>query len=492
MIPTPEEAVLLWAVNPDAYTIPDVHEADPDTLLRLALTHRVVGLLLAQFEKDLPRGLPRLFVARLRFLEHKRRNLYREQINYAQSLTGKFGTLVKPIIFLKGFSSYAVTSDERLKRPVHDFDLISSDLPVLYDFLMAEGLEGKRHFTHEYGKFTGGLLKLDLHEYFPVRSYPKEAWHIDPSALTLPDEFESHQLPELPSDLVESGIYYEDLLRHSQKGTAPGTEQLTFPTPEMACLILCAHAFRDVTVRFHYMGDQVLVRLGELADVNALASAPNFDPDTFVALVNQFNAADSVAWVARQCERFFGQSFLPRFEEAANRTALTVEHLSLGHWVYLGEPLLQTRSGTTLLKRLNCKTVALRESETTAVPLTPILHRGVMPRSQMRIELSKDRVVFHFEWEEKVKSVRIQLLNDRYVACHFDRGELSTHRFKDLELSDFLLPDGEPQSICTEQGMHLRIQFFRPAGLYEIPCFVEQQTETSSAYIPLRFVFGDE
>ncbi|MBC8138323.1 MAG: hypothetical protein H8F28_20795, partial [Fibrella sp.] len=46
MITTPEEAVLLWAMHPGGGTMPDAHDVDPDTLLRLTLNHRVVGRLL--------------------------------------------------------------------------------------------------------------------------------------------------------------------------------------------------------------------------------------------------------------------------------------------------------------------------------------------------------------------------------------------------------------------------------------------------------------
>lgn len=239
---------------PCGFAMPDAHDVDPDTLLRIALNHRVVGRLLTQFEKELPRGLSRLFVARLRFVEHERRNKFRDQIAYARSLAEQFGSPGSPLIFLKGFSSYAVTGDERLKRPVGDFDLTAPDLPALYDALTAGGYFGKRHYTHEYGKLSDGQTTIDLHEYFPVRGYPEEGWQIDRATLTLPETFERHRLPDLPPDFAQSGIYYGDLLTHSQTGIAPGTERLTFPTPEMACLILCAHAFRDITVRFHYMG----------------------------------------------------------------------------------------------------------------------------------------------------------------------------------------------------------------------------------------------
>lgn len=491
MMATPEETVLLWVMHPDAFAVPDAHDADPDTLLLLASSHRVVGRLLARFEKQLPPGLSHLFVARLRFFEHERRNRFREQISYAQSLAEQFGSPESPLIFLKGFSSYAVTADERLKRPVGDFDLMGSNLPTLYDSLIAEGYFGKRHYTHEYGKLWSGQVTIDLHEYFPVRGYPQEGWDIDPVALTLPQKFEKHQLPELPSDLIESGVYYEDLLKHSQKGIALGTEQLTFPTPEMACLILCAHAFRDVTVRFHYMGDQVLLRLGELVDVNALASAPHFDADTFVALVKLYNATDSVTWVSRQCERFFGQSFLPEFPEAAIRTALTVEHLFMGDWVHLGEPSLHTRSGEVLLERLGCKTILLEQFHKAIVPLSPVMYHKAIPNFLFQIEWIENLLILHFELENNVTSLRLLFLNDRHFICHFRDGELFDHRFKDLNLLDFITPDSEPQITSTRKGMCLEITFARPSGLREIFCFIELQTKTTSAYVPVRLLFSD-
>ena len=384
----------------------DAGGVNTDALLRLAVRHRVVGLFHARLQAELPPGLPRLFLAGLRFVRHEQEKRFREQITSAQTFAERFGTPDAPIIFLKGFGAYALTGDEARRRPVGDFDVIAPDSAESYETLLANNFYGKRHFTHEYGKLSDGAATIDLHDYFPVRGYPATGWNAD-AVTALPETFTRHELPDLSPDFAESAIRYADLLAYSRRGVAPGTEGLTFPAPEMACLLLRAHAFRDATVTLHYMADESLLCLGELADADALARLPDFDAALFAELVSRFNGADSVSWTARQIMRFFSASVLPHDFTDKNRTARTIEHLPMGGWVYLGEPALSLRSGEDVLARFVVPTVDLTVSGDVAIAPTPILSRGTAPGLCLRVARRESRITFTWRSDAPITELRL-------------------------------------------------------------------------------------
>ncbi len=331
--------VLKWAVCPSR-SAPPMDGLDEDALVELAQYHRILQPLLSRLEAGRPSGCPPRLRTRLRVMQHQIRRHAQERMAAAREISQAMRTRgQRPPIFIKGFSAHALTNDPNLLHFSGDLDPFAEDLPVLWDTAYALGYAGHRKDTHEWAKLMRAEITLDVHQHYPVLSYPDDvraasAWELDASLN--PGQW---HLPTRALDLVPSGelIRWPDLRDGAMPGVAEGIQDLLFPSPALLCLIYCAHCFRSSVTRLHYMNPLGGFRLYELLSIHALARLPNFDAEEFYAHVARFSAQDAVRFIDTLAEAFLGAAALPehRSVTSTDSPAVFPEHFIYGGWVSL-------------------------------------------------------------------------------------------------------------------------------------------------------------
>lgn len=328
--------VLKWAINPNLPT-PAPASLDSERLVELVQYHRILGPLIRRVDAARPPWFPRLLLTRLRLVQHHVRQSAALRMDAAREITVAMRAAGQhPPIIIKGFAAYALTNHPDLLHFSSDIDPFAEDLPAFWEVLHTLGYTGKRKDTHEWAKLMRGAITLDIHQHYPVNSYPDDvraapdeemqAWR-HPGHWRMP----MRSLDLLPSDNL---IRWSDLKTNARHGIAPGTEDLLFPSPAMLCLIHCAHCFRSAIVRLHYMMSFGDSRLFEMLSLHALAQSPDFDAAEFYALVNRYAAQDAVHFADKLLSEFFGTKFpaTPPGHAPPSRLRF-LEHLPYGGWV---------------------------------------------------------------------------------------------------------------------------------------------------------------
>ncbi len=331
--------VLKWAVCPSR-PAPPMNGLDEDALVELAQYHRILQPLLSRLDTVKPSDCPPRLRMRLRIMQHEIRRHTQERMAAAREISQAMRTCgQRPPIFIKGFSAYALTNDPNLLHFSGDLDPFAEDLLALWDTADALGYTGHRKDTHEWAKLTRAGVTLDVHQYYPVLSYPDDvraapAWELDASLH--PGQW---HLPTRALDLVPSGerILWAELSNGATPGVADGTQDLLFPSPALLCLIYCAHCFRSSVTRLHYMNPLGGFRLYELLSIQALARLPDFDAEEFYVHVARFSAQDAVRLINTLAEAFLGDVALPEHRSVASTDSPAVfpEHFIYGGWVSL-------------------------------------------------------------------------------------------------------------------------------------------------------------
>lgn len=331
--------VLKWAVCPSR-PAPAMDGLDEDALVELTQYHRIVQPLLTRLESARPPGCPPRLRTRLRMMQHYIRRQTQERMADAREITQAMRTRGQhPPIFIKGFSAYALTNDPNLLHLSGDLDPFAEDLPALWDTAYALGYAGHRKDTHEWAKLMRAESTLDVHQHYPMLSYPDDVRAAPAEELDVADGSGPRHLPTWASSELPSGspIRWADLWDGAVPGVAKETQDLLFPSPALLCLVYCAHCFRSSISRLHYMNPLGGFNLYQLLSVRALARLPNFDVGVFHAFVARFSAQDAVRLVNTFAEAFLGAAVLPEQgpPTSASRPAVFPEHLIYGGWVSL-------------------------------------------------------------------------------------------------------------------------------------------------------------
>lgn len=331
--------VLKWAVCPSR-PAPPMNGLDEDALVELAQYHRILQPLLSRLESARPPGCPPRLRTRLRIMQHQIRRHAQERMAAAREISQAMQTRGQcPPIFIKGFSAYALTNDPNLLHLSGDLDPFAEDLPALWDTACALGYAGHRKDTHEWAKLTRAGITLDVHQHYPVLSYPDDVRAAPAGELDVSDSPGSRHLPTWASSALPSGspIRWADLCDGAVPGVAEETQNLLFPSPALLCLVYCAHCFRSSISRLHYMNPLGGFNLYQLLSIRALARLPNFDAEEFDAHVARFSAQDAVCLVNTLAEAFLGTAVLPEHGPVTANGCSTIfpEHLIYGGWVSL-------------------------------------------------------------------------------------------------------------------------------------------------------------
>lgn len=188
-----------------------------------------------------------------------------------------------------------------------DMDLFSNDGGAVSRVLLELGYRQTRGpFLYELGEYTRGAVEIDLHEYYPVYSYPPSLAGADlRPERHAPAWSQSYQLRQ-------HEITYDELSRGAVRSDFRETEGVNVPDPNLLALILCSHAFLNFTNVWSISHrEKAYVRLGEMADLFDLAAHPSFSPERFLQLVGRFGGRDAVEWAACVAASLFGRNPLP-------------------------------------------------------------------------------------------------------------------------------------------------------------------------------------
>ena len=329
--------ILCWAAGApvDVSGIPSVN---PQRLLAWIARHKLAVRFVRRAQAERPHWLTRVLSIPLWQEGRQIRSTVERHITAAQEIANAAQALgLSPPIPLKGFTTYALTGDEGVQRPSSDLDILADDPEALIALLTRLGFVDTRGHCrdHEVAKMQRGGVKVEIHRYVPVLSYPE----------ALSDNLDgadqtgwSLQTEGLTGECRQIG--YADLRQNLMAGTAPETMSLCLPSPTLASLVLCVHSYRDYVERgMAWLNHPI--PLADLADLRDLVALPDFDADTFCAFAESIGAQHSVEVTVRMLETWLGVSPLPSLAgppSVFHRRSIFPQRVSwgLGVWAYLG------------------------------------------------------------------------------------------------------------------------------------------------------------
>ncbi len=304
---------------------------DEDAFLDLLAKHRLAQRFLDRYRRERPGWCSPTLLGRVLELGALAQKHTRRQLDALHEITRALDPAAPPLIAIKGFTTYALTGQEKHLRQSADLDLFAPDPAVLFDHLLRLGYTGfqKGLDHHEWAEMQRQDIKIEIHRCFPVYSYPPGItacdlvpehhpglWHQPFTQLHRREIGDDALMATLQAEgarwnrtLRHREIHYEDLLAHSVCGTTPDTADLRVPHPNMAAFLLCAHEFMN------YAGPLLMtalpVKLAILADILDLTRHPQFDLPGFLSLAERFQGQDALAFVGGLLQTCFGSNPFP-------------------------------------------------------------------------------------------------------------------------------------------------------------------------------------
>jgi hypothetical protein len=206
------------------------------------------------------------------------------------------GNAMASLVLIKGYSLFALTGQPQHQRYAGDLDVFVEDAELLWQVLHHLGFEGKRHYTYEFGKARRNDVVVDVHNFYPVPSYPTPREHRGKLPATFTES--SHcQVTALP---------YSEVRKYSVPGRTALTQSVLIPQPSMMALVLTAHSFRNYVQRPHYNSANLGIRLGELSDIVELYHHPDFDKSLFAQLTQRYQAQDAWEFITLMARQHLG------------------------------------------------------------------------------------------------------------------------------------------------------------------------------------------
>lgn len=314
------------------------------------------------------------------------------------------GSDISSLVLIKGHSLFALSGQMHHQRHAGDLDVLAADADLLWDVLGELGFERKRHYTHEFGKAKRGEVVVDVHNFYPVPSYPCQNEKSSNSSLAA--NF------TVPPHCQSAALTYKELRRYCFNGRTSRAQAILVPQPTALAFILVAHLFRNYVERPHFNSPNLGVRLGELTDVVELFHHPDFDNGLFLDLVERCQAHDAFAFVRLMAREHLGflllqQSQVEQEQQGSARTARPVEPPQLqqpqsplssfpeslfwGGWLAIDEVVhtLQMRDLATLLRQVGATSTVVshtvfgevdsatsKVTNNEATTLKPFLHKN--------------------------------------------------------------------------------------------------------------------
>lgn len=303
---------------------------DEGQLIDLLQRHRLAHRFLHRFRQERPAWCSRPLLARMIEQCGIAERQTRLQLGVLREIAQAVASRGHPLIPIKGFTTYALTGNPAHIRWGEDLDLFCCDLEYLQATLLHLGFTERVTFRfnqfdlvscndltqditclapevngqHELAKLVREDVKIEIHGYFPVFTYP--------SGVTQTDLTPAHNLgcwkQTFPNTLAR-GILYKDLLASAVQGIAPGTERFTIPEPTLSVLLRCAHIFAHYALVGPFE-DWMPLKLVELAEIRDVAQDTRFDRSRFLQWLQKFGAHDAVHLASYLLRVYLGSNAL--------------------------------------------------------------------------------------------------------------------------------------------------------------------------------------
>lgn len=302
MMPPEEFALLRWAAGVDV-ELPALLAVDRDRLLVLLARHKLSERFLDRLTRERPPwGDTRLRVGLWTWCREARAQIHERRLAALREIAGRLPSGSPPLIVVKGIATYGLTGDRRTLSYGGDIDVFAEDPERLRRTMQGLGYACEMLKGHDFAALSRDGVAVELHDHFPVYSYPDGVLAAD---LT-PARHPGHWFQSFPSR-TPAQIRYPDLLAHARANVF-GEPNIAVPDPDMAALILCAHEFREY---LHLPARDSKVKIGNLVEVGDLMRHADFVWDDFQTLVRRFDGQDSVRMVRAALREIGGGDPVP-------------------------------------------------------------------------------------------------------------------------------------------------------------------------------------
>jgi hypothetical protein len=369
--------ILKWAAGAPV-ELPEDDAVDEERLCELLGYHRLGPRLLTRLDEvrcsdqKLPAWCTRTMMAVLLGEKMRSEKELRAKINAVQEIIAATGD-DQPVFVVKGFSTYALTSDKRHVRRSSDIDLFGPDEERLFQTLLGLGYTGEyvTQEHHEYAGLQRGDTCIEIHRYLPVFSFPDGIDTVDLVPEHHPGTWRQALVEPPPCKVV-----YRDLLEHTVTGHAPGTETIRVLDVTMATLSLCTHESKAFTMPL--FGRPMTIKLSMLADILDLTRHSEFDAVKFAHLVERFQARDTVRLVGYMIWSYFGvNAFGISIPESAEDSLFpyprTLHNYGLWGLVSTSDEVIPPFDVQTIVDRLGYSTVVAGGQDERGMELRRIL-----------------------------------------------------------------------------------------------------------------------
>ncbi|WP_240420360.1 nucleotidyltransferase family protein [Paenibacillus periandrae] len=422
-----------WAVG-GTQDINEVNITDDDILFQVLKEQRVIGRFLKRMKSDYPKKFSNELIEKLSNFQNDIEVRNRNFMKVLNELNEVIDSRNSSYIVIKGFSYYALTGESQSIRYSTDIDLFCNEFQLLKAGLSSINFVDTNEFLspHEIGNMIRNNIVMDVHNYFPVLSYPKI---VQQQKDYLPDQFQGYWFQK-NQELRVTKIYYNDLLENSTFGITVDTNNIKILEPCMLILILCAHIFKDY-VWEPYKVD--LLRLGELAEINDLCKHEKFDKNKLLELIEKYDAKVAVSFVRHLLIAFFECCNLPSFNFSEERLEWVqfpqkMVGIIWGPWVSLNNPyqLLDRNidaivnhigANEIITSSLNKKNIYSTYSKDKNKNLARVIHWSK--------EIKKLEIEITIDWDSENISFNILIMDDLLYVNEYVRINFGTPLFSE-------------------------------------------------------------
>ena len=297
--------ILKWAAGANNVP-PPISSVDEEFLLFATRKHRMAGYFLRRLQMA-PQPWANLgLLTKLRALHDKTGHITQDNLSAVREINEVYFPRYKhPAIPMKGFSAYALTGDPATMRPSLDIDITSNDLEGLKLTLSNLGYDVySLRDGYNYAKMIRGNNFVEIHSYFPLYGFSEP---ID-AAEVVPER--NPRVWKQSTTMSSWEIRYADILAHSKSVAIDRPiEDIIVPDTNMTVFIRCAHTFKHLSLLLPR--EVAALPLYDIAEICYLTKHPSFRPDSFLQLVDRFNAHYQVHFVAQLLEKYLGFNPLP-------------------------------------------------------------------------------------------------------------------------------------------------------------------------------------
>lgn len=339
--------ILKWFAGAQGQIQPQ-QDLDLPFLIRGIRAHRLAGHALRRISIERPEWVGQELLDILRAFHRQAVSRVKQQAASLRSLEGKIGAL-DDLIVIKGFTTYALSSDDFDIRFSTDIDVVSRDESLLVASVKDDAsATGSPLAPHELATVDCGDAVFDIHRYAPVWLYPDQMLETHfARAYNENIWVQSH-------DIFQTEVGFLEVSDHCTTSTASLTKGIQIPNANMAILISCAHLLRNYAeFKKHSIAERFpVVRLAEIADLNRLRVHESFNKEEFLKLAEKYSGQHCISFASFLIETYLGQEALPCNTSIGTGLENYARRLWFGIWVQLREDANRLLGARTNMQRI--------------------------------------------------------------------------------------------------------------------------------------------